>query len=501
MDNYDIVIIGAGLGGLFSAVILSKEGKKVLVVEKGKHIGGSIQGFRRKGVFFDTGGHYVGGLAPGQNLYKYLNYMGVADKLKVERMDMDGFDHIVFGPQQKEFVYAQGYDNFVDKMHEYFPKHKNEIRNYINQLQEVGNTYPLYSLNFRQGENRTFKVEHYTTSIAHFFNKITPNKDLQNVLGATNLVYAGRNKTTPYYIHALVLNSYIQSSYRFLDGALQLAERLAEEVERNGGKILLQTKVEKLGFNGKEVQKLICENGEVIHAKQFISDVHPSETIKMIPTDKIRKSYRHRLENLENTYSVFSIYIVLKPNSFLNINHNLYYFSHEDVWNVDYKRDEWPKSYMLLTQTKKAAQKYADGISIISPMMYDDVKKWEGSKHNDRPQEYLDFKEIHKERLLDLVEQQYPGLRSKIEHIEVSTPLTYKHYTATCDGSLYGIKRDFGDPLKTNIAPRTKIPNFFFTGQNIDLHGVLGTAVSAVLSCSEILGLDYLLKKIVDYDN
>jgi len=51
------------------------------------------------------------------------------------------------------------------------------------------------------------------------------------------------------------------------------------------------------------------------------------------------------------------------------------------------------------------------------------------------------------------------------------------------------------------VAPKTKIPNFYFTGQNIDLHGVLGTTISAVLICSEILGLDYLLKKIVDYDN
>jgi len=146
-------------------------------------------------------------------------------------------------------------------------------------------------------------------------------------------------------------------------------------------------------------------------------------------------------------------------------------------------------------------QKYADGLSIISPMMYEDVKKWGDSKHNERPQEYLDFKDERKERLLDLVEQKYPGLRSKIDYIEASTPLTYKHYTATHEGSLYGIKRDFQDPLKTNIAPKTKIPNFYFTGQNIDLHGVLGTTISAVLTCSEILGLDYLLKKIVDYDN
>jgi all-trans-retinol 13,14-reductase len=501
MTKYDVAIIGAGLGGLVSAVILSKEGKKVVLVEKGKHLGGSIQGFRRQGVFFDTGGHYVGGMEPGQNLYRYLNYLGVADKLNIERMDEDGFDRIIFENQQKEYSYAQGFDNFVDKMSESFPENTNEIRNYINQLNDVGNTYPLYSVEYLPGANHSFKIEHYTLSIEQFFDKITSNKKLQQVLGATNLVYAGGKETTPYYIHALVINSYIQSSYRFLGGALQLANRLGEELEKNGGTILRNSKVEQISFKDKEVEKLILEKGEAVYAKQFISDVHPSATLQMIPHNKLRKVYRHRIDNLENTYSVFSIYIVLKPESFLNINHNLYYFKQEDVWNVNYQSHEWPKSYMLLTQTEKAAQKYADGLSIIAPMMYEDVKKWEGSKHDERPQDYLDFKAEQKERLLDLVEQQYPGLRSKIDYIEVSTPLTYQHYTATCEGSLYGIKRDFQDPLKTNIAPKTKIPNFYFTGQNIDLHGVLGTTISAVLTCSEILGLDYLLKKIVDYDN
>jgi len=131
MTKYDVAIIGAGLGGLVSAVILSKEGKKVVLVEKGKHLGGSLQGFSRQGVFFDTGGHYVGGMEPGQNLYRYLNYLGVADKLNIERMDEDGFDRIIFGRQQKEYAYAQGFDNFVEKMSEDFPEHRNEIQNYI----------------------------------------------------------------------------------------------------------------------------------------------------------------------------------------------------------------------------------------------------------------------------------------------------------------------------------------------------------------------------------
>jgi all-trans-retinol 13,14-reductase len=46
--------------------------------------------------------------------------------------------------------------------------------------------------------------------------------------------------------------------------------------------------------------------------------------------------------------------------------------------------------------------------------------------------------------------------------------------------------------------PKTKIPNFYFTGQNTNLHGVLGVTIGSVVTCGEILGLEYLLKKIKD---
>lgn len=500
MTKYDVAIIGAGLGGLVSAVILSKEGKKVALIEKGKHLGGSLQGFRRQGVFFDTGGHYIGGMDRGQNLYRYLNYLGVAQKLKLEKMDENGFDRIFIEPHQKEYQYSQGFDNFVNKMEEYFPKNRKEVQQYINEIKNVGSTYPLYSVEFCERANQTFPQEHFTTSIKHFFNRITSNQDIQNVLGGTNLVYAGAKDTTPYYVHALILNSYIQSAYRFLGGALQLADLLSEELERNGGVIHRSTEVNQIVFNDRKVEKLICKSGEVIYANQFISNLHPTAAIKMIPREKLRKSFRHRLENLENTYSVFSLYLVFKPNRFRNENSNLYYYSHDDVWNVAYGNKEWPKSYMAYTQTENENQEYADGLTILTPMMFEDVKQWEHTKHKERPQEYLDFKAEKQERLLNLLEKQYPGIRSKISHIEVSTPLTYLHYTGTCEGSLYGIKRDSRDPLKTNISAKTKIPNFYFTGQNVDLHGVLGTTISAVLTCSEILGFDYLFKKIVDYE-
>ncbi|MBQ7517928.1 MAG: NAD(P)-binding protein, partial [Bacteroidales bacterium] len=62
------VIIGGGLGGLFTGAILSKEGMQVTVLEKNAIIGGGLQSFQRFGVLFDTGMHIIGGMQEGGNI-------------------------------------------------------------------------------------------------------------------------------------------------------------------------------------------------------------------------------------------------------------------------------------------------------------------------------------------------------------------------------------------------------------------------------------------------
>ncbi|MCK5078625.1 MAG: NAD(P)/FAD-dependent oxidoreductase, partial [Bacteroidales bacterium] len=94
------------------------------------------------------------------------------------------------------------------------------------------------------------------------------------------------------------------------------------------------------------------------------------------------------------------------------------------------------------------------------------------------------------------LEKRLPGIRANIEKVYTSTPLTFHDYTGTDEGSAYGIMKNCHDPLRSIILPRTKINNLFFTGQNMNLHGILGVTASAVITCSEIVGLQYLTNKI-----
>ena len=98
--------------------------------------------------------------------------------------------------------------------------------------------------------------------------------------------------------------------------------------------------------------------------------------------------------------------------------------------------------------------------------------------------------------LLKLVAERFPVIGENIRELYTSTPLTNRDYIGDSTGSMYGIQKDFRDPLKTMISPRTKIPNLFLTGQNLNLHGILGTSLSAVLTCVMLTGDDSLVERI-----
>ncbi|MCL0138129.1 hypothetical protein M2T37_28010, partial [Klebsiella pneumoniae] len=92
---------------------------------------------------------------------------------------------------------------------------------------------------------------------------------------------------------------------------------------------------------------------------------------------------------------------------------------------------------------------------------------------------YERFKYERSEKLLDLVYEKFPQLMGNISSFYAATPLTNRDYIGQRDGAIYGVQKDNNTPLENIISPRTKIPNLFLTGQNINLHGILGTSLSA----------------------
>ena len=135
MSRYDVIVIGAGLGGLECAYMLSKAGKSVLVLESDALIGGCLQTFRRSGHTFDTGFHYVGGLDEGQMLRKLFDYFGLME-LPWRKMDEECFDEVTL--PSGSYPFAQGYERFRETLAERFPSQRENLRKYVDLLKDVG---------------------------------------------------------------------------------------------------------------------------------------------------------------------------------------------------------------------------------------------------------------------------------------------------------------------------------------------------------------------------
>ena len=121
-------------------------------------------------------------------------------------------------------------------------------------------------------------------------------------------------------------------------------------------------------------------------------------------------------------------------------------------------------------------------------MPWEQIEKWEDTTVGHRGEEYKELKERKADECIALAERFIPGLRSMIDQRYMTTPLTYRDYTLTPNGSAYGVRKDFNNPMMTLLSAKTPIPNLLLTGQSLTLHGLLGVTMSSLFTVSEVIG-------------
>jgi len=498
-------VIGSGLGGLVSALILAKQGLKVCVLEKNNQYGGNLQTFSREKLIFDTGVHYLGGLSKGQNLHQFFSYLEIMDDLELQQMNEDGYDKISFGDENIEYPHAQGYENFIEQLTAYFPNEKQNLESYCEEIQYVCAQFPRYQVVGKDSYNE--EILHLNTK--RFIESVTQDKKLQAVLLGSNFLYGGDSENIPFYVHALTVNSYIQSAYKCVKGGSQITKLLIKKLRQYGAEVHKHSEVSGFIFNEAGVLSSVkTKSGKEYAAKKFISNIEIRSFIKLIGEEKLRKSFLNRVMSWEPVSSCFSVYLVLKPQSLPNFNYNIYHYSSEEmIWNAfRYSKDSWPETYMLSSTPSKHHPDYAESLTAISYMDFDEVKAWEKTvntvaEEHERGLKYEQFKLEKAEKMIGALEKKIPNLRHSIKSIYTSSPLSYRDYIGSFEGNMYGYMKSSDNPLKTMVSPRTKTENMFLTGQSVNMHGILGVTIGAFNTCAEILGkeiIDERLKQMIN---
>lgn len=482
---YDVVIIGSGLGGLISGLLLAMEGKSVCILEKNNQYGGNLQTFVRDKTIFDTGVHYIGGLEEGQNLNKIFSYLGIRSDLKLEKMDPNGFDQIYIDADQTFYPLAQGYDNFVAQLLPFFPDQEEALKTYITDIQDVCERIPAYTLNKPSPHDEAL----IQINAKSYFENLTSNLSLRAVLAGQNFLYAGTEET-PFYVHALCVNSYIQSAYRCLGGGSQISKLLIKQLRAHGVDLFKHKEVVALPMEAGKIEAAVTKCGAVYKGNTFISNIDPKITLQHIGSDNFRKTYYNRIQNIPLTTSSFCVFITLKEGCIPYKNHNIYHFSdHCQLFNTSSSSNQFQ---LISMSSKDKMAAFADGISVLTYMSFDEVKIWENSFNTvhtpqDRPERYEVFKKQKTEEILLTLEKHIPNIRSAIKGIYSASPLSYRDYIGNVAGSLYGPCLSSSAPLQHYIGPTSKISNLYFTGQHVNMHGILGVSIGALLTCSVLL--------------
>ncbi len=492
-----VVIIGGGLGGLFVGAILAKEGFLVTVLEKNATAGGGLQSFKRFGESFDTGMHVIAGMQPGGCIRRICQYLGILDKVEIKDVDEDCIDGIYFAEDHRKYHIQKGRKGYVESLASYFPEERDNLQAYVDAIYRLTESVDLFNLR-PSASTLTLHSDEFLMSADAFIAKYIQNPKLRSVIAYMNPLYGGRGDETPAFVHAIISVLYINGPSRFVGGSDKFAQLLISVIEKAGGAVLTHEKVEWIEVNNRHVEFVRTQKGKEYQGDYYISAIHPCTMLKLMPEKAFPKAYCNRLDSIPNSYSAFSVYIKLKPNTFPYINHSEYYMTrYEDIWKFGEKHGkDWPMGFLMMTPPDENQGTYATKVLVTAPMLYEEVKAWEHTTVGHRGPEYEAWKREKTKQLLAKMEEIHPGFMACIDKQLTASPLTIRDFYGVKDGALTGYSKDYKNIALSQVPVVTKINNLFLTGQNNNLHGFCGVPLTAIITAEAILGFNYVINKI-----
>lgn len=495
MNRSKVCIIGSGLGGLTCGVVLAKNGYEVTVLEQGAQVGGCLQCFARHGARFETGMHFIGSAAEGQTMHRVMSYLELNRDVRLSQLDTTGYEVVGIGGQRYKF--ANGREKFIEQMAARFPTQRDNLERYFDAVELAASPSAILS---KQQAPATVTIgsDYQLRSINSVIDTLITDPLLAKVLVGNLPLYAAVPDKTPFATHAFVTHFYNQSAYRIAGGSDRMARSLAATIARYGGSVLTRHKATKIVCDDSRATGVQTDTGEHFAADYVIAAIHPARVLELTDSKLLRPAYRQRIGQMTQTPGVFAVYLEFEPGSVAYMNHNYYGYDTDTPWGCEhYDEESWPKGFMYMHFCDSAGAggqgswqspppAHARAAVIISYMQMADVEQWRYTTTGHRGQAYEDFKQRKADKLMAALERHFPGITSKVIRRHTSTPLTYRDYTGTEDGSMYGVAKDISTGSAGRVTHRTKIPNLLLAGQNVNSHGMQGVIVGTIVTCRDI---------------
>lgn len=485
----DTIIIGGGLGGLFTGALLAREGQQVIVLEQNSTPGGGLQNFHRWGKSFDSGMHVVTGLQPGGNIYRICSHLGIIDSLKIHQLH-DVCDMVYVGQDKTHYLIRSGRQGLVDSLATYFPHMRQGLIDYVDAITRVVEEMDLYHL--RPTCYTAHHSEEFDMPATDFIAKYISDPKLQRILLYLGTLYDAHDGLTPTYVHAVVNEVYMSGHGVMIGGSQQFADALIRVIQEAGGHIYTNSRVCHISTENGRITSVRTTDGSTWQGTNYVSTIHPATLLPMLDNERVfSKAYRMRINTAQGSSSALMLNIKFHPDTFPYLPQIGYYLSGHGT------HAQWPAQFIYITPPAIEQGQWAHTMNVTVPMPWNFVKPW---AHTTRPghrgAEYMAWKQAQAQRVLDILEGMHPGLQQAIDKMDISSPLTFRDYYGTKEGAIYGIQKQSNNMLSSLFSVHTRVPNLFLGGQNVNLHGICGVPLTAIMTSEAILGSNQILSQL-----
>ena len=483
-----VLIIGSGMGGLSTAIILAQLGYDVTVLEKNHRPGGLLRSYTRNGIECAVGVHYLGSLGEEQALRKFFDYLGVTEKIPVSRMGQDGIiDRYLFdapATHPPHFDLPEGLDAFAENLKQAFPEEQECIGKIMAPIRKA--SVQLHGLDLLYSSENDFALLDQSQAYGKILDTLGCSPGLRSVLAIASSWIGVPLADCPAYYHNMALASYVSSSWRLRGSGADMADVLAHRLEELGGKIITGAAINYIHVSSRVVTGLQLASGESLAAGIVIGAVHPQVVLAMLPEGAVKPSYRNRISRLKNTHSVFSVQARIDARAHPEIPYNIFKVETDQAGNVpDLK-------YYQIRKSEK------DGVNLLSILTSGKDAlwaPWKDTLSGCRGNDYEDAKEQYGLELIREAEELFGDFQD-LKVLDTYTPLTIRDWVNSPEGSAYGVLRSSSQTLATALLNRTAVKGLYLAGQNVMAPGVIGTIMGSFSTVKLILGADAFRKRV-----
>jgi phytoene desaturase len=486
MADYDVIVIGAGLGGLSAGALLAKQGRKVLVLEQSGRIGGCCSTFEKDGFCFDVGASIVEIIQPIERVFRQL---GTTLQAEVDLISCDPMMTFAY-EDGKKITFPLSAERTGEIIAEISPedgRHWKEYAAFATDMMEVvldtffaepastpADMAALVKKNPRFLKYLPVFMSSYQDVLEKFFHNETVLKTMGNqalYFGLPPELVPGPYGMVPFTEHLGI--------YYPRGGMIRIPAALQRCGERHGMELRTSTRVERVLVRDRRVVGVELADGTEISTKLVVSNVNArSLYLNLIGEEHLSPLARRGIKSYEYSASVPMIYLGLDYEPPLEAHHTAFAASPEDVnryWHQNFKPGRLTKqNFGLICWPTHADPSLAPAGRHVLNLIPEGFYDLEGTDWDAEKQPYI-------ERTIEnLSHSILPGLKEHIVTVECSTPLDFERRLLLPKGAIYCFQQDLPAQAIFRPAARSKqIAGLYLAGACTHPGGGVPTTIAS----------------------